>query len=263
MATLNNAIDFIFAEEASIEHGYYIVSSVGSTTFTSGDESRSLVTTKSPFKEIFDLHYVNDDSPLEFDFIVVKSDEINRYIDANDERILKKWLLKKKREWLQFDQEDLADTNYYVIISKIEKVDIATYTAAYKCHCICDCSHAWSNLRKKNYTSSGTYNFSLNSVVDYDEYIIYPKLIISPTQNGTVKIKNNTTNEEIAINNCVTTEQILLDCLTDKIQSSNGRIIISDWNKQTLGIKEGLNSFSLTGNFNLSMQYRLPVRVGA
>lgn len=264
MATRNDAINLIFAGESSSERGYFIASSVGSTSFTSGDENRNLVTSKSIFKDTFDLHYVNDDSPLEFDFILVKVDEDNRYIDANDERYLKKWLLKNKREWLFFEQDDLYDTGYFCIINTIEKVDVSTYTAAYRCHVICDSSHAWTSLKKKNYTCVDTLTFNFNSSVDYDDYILYPSLTIKPTSitAETITIKNNTTDETITLDNCIDTETIFLDCKTDKIKSSSGRIMLTDWNKKTIGFQEGNNSVSLTGNFTMEMNYRLPVRVG-
>jgi hypothetical protein len=77
-----------------------------------------------------------------------------------------------------------------------------------------------------------------------------------------ISIKNNTTNETVTINNCSLNEVVTLSCFSDKIISSTGRNLMSDWNKFTLGIAENINSFTLTGNFKVDFQYRLPIRIG-
>jgi len=127
---------------------------------------------------------------------------------------------------------------------------------------LADSSHAWSDLKKKTYTTSnGGLTFSLNEVFDYDDYIVYPTLIITPTINGNITISNTTTNETITLSNCITTEVITLDCKTDKIKSSNSRVMLDNWNKQTISIKEGKNNFVITGNFKMETRYRRPIRV--
>lgn len=260
MASLNNVIRLCFANRWSDEFGLFVVSSLGSDSFASGDEKRSLVVTKSIYKETFDLHYVNDDTPLEFAFILVKSD--GNYIDNNEERQIKKWLLKNKREWLYVEQDDMLSTYYYGIITQVEKININSYTGGYKIYFTCDSSHAWSGLNKKDYTCDTTLSKNIKFDFDYDDYLLYPQLTIKAIDNGNISIENATTNTEVNINNCVANEIIYLDCRNDKIKSSTNRVLIDDWNKNTISFKEGNNNLILTGNFNLSIEYRLPIRIG-
>jgi hypothetical protein len=250
----------LFAGQTSDEYGTF-KGYIGSTNTESNDEESELITTTNSFKDTWDFHYKKKSAPLQFPITLIKSD--GTYFDSYEERAIKKWLVKEKREWLQIDQEDLSDIFFYCHLINPRKVDVGGNNAGIQVTCVCDAPWAWSGLRKKTYTTvDGTLTFNFNGMFDFDDYILYPQLIILPTINGITKIKNNTTSEEIIINNCVTTEQILLDCNTDKIQSSSGRIIISDWNKKTISIVEGINSFTLTGNYSLTFQYRLPIRVG-
>lgn len=261
MSSINSGIDFIYANETSEEHGVMLVSSVASTSRSGNIESRNIITTRNLLGEIFNFHGVSYDDPLVFDIILVKSD--GTFMDNDKERELKKWLMKNKRHWLQIEQNDLADIQYYSIGTKAEIIDVGLNSTGLRVEFSCDTYHAWSNLKTKTYTSTSTLSFGFNSVVDFDEYIILPNLKITCLGSGTVSIKNNTTNETILITECTNGETIYLDCLTDKISSSTGNVIIGRWNKQTISIVENLNQLTLTGNFKLELSYRLPIRVGA
>lgn len=104
--------------------------------------------------------------------------------------------------------------------------------------------------------------FQFTNSTDYDDYILYPSIKLTPTIDGTISIFNSTTNETVTINNCVTTETITLDGWSDIIQSSSGRVLIDSWNKKFFSLANGDNNITLTVNFTMIMEYRLPVRVG-
>lgn len=255
-----NEFRYLFANEVSDEYGVFMCT-IGSDNSSSNDEETNIITSKTPFKETWDFHYLEDSAPLQFPITIAKQD--GTYFDANEERSIKKWMCKKQREWLQIDQEDLSDVFYYCILTNPQKVDVGRRSAGLQFSVNCDCGHAWSGLKTKRYsTVGGTLTFNFNNIVDYDDYILSPTIIITPTVNGTVNITNTTTNESIIITNCVTTETITISCKTDKIKSSSDRIMLNDWNKNTISLREGNNSLVLTGNFQMEMQYRLPVRVG-
>lgn len=258
--TINDGIRFIYANQSSDEFGVQLCTSFDSTTRSSGEESRTLVTTKSPYSDIFNFHYASYTEPLVFDLIIYNTD--NTWIDANKERTLKKWLLKDDRYWLQIDQDDLADIMYFATVSKAEMLNVGAYCGSMMVTFECDSYHAWSGLRKKTYTTvNGTLSFNFNSNVDFDNYILSPVLIITPTLDGNISIINETTGETLTINNCVTTEVLTIDCATDKPKSSTNQLVIDRWNKNTISFKEGLNKMVLTGNFILELRYRLPIRV--
>lgn len=250
----------LFAGQTSDEFGTF-KGYIGSVEGSSNDEESELITTTNSFKDTWDFHYKKKSAPLQFPITLIKSN--GTYFDANEERAIKKWLVKEKREWLQIDQDDLSDIFFYCHLINPRKVDVAGNSAGIQVTCVCDSPFAWSGLKKKTYTTaSGTLTFNFNGVFDFDDYILNPTLIIKPTQNGLVKIKNNTTNQTIEIANCVNTETITLECGLDRIQSSSGRAIVSDWNKNIISISEANNQITLTGNFSMLVQYRLPIRVG-
>ena len=249
----------LFANEVSDSYGVF-KGYIGSINEDSNDEEASLVTTTNHFKDTWDFHYKNKANPLQFTITLIKSD--GTYFDSHEERSLKKWLVKEKREWLQIDQDDLSGVYFYCHLINPRKVNVATNTAGLQFQVICNSGFAWSDLKKKKYTSVSSLNFNLNNVVDFDDYIIYPQIKISVNSGATISIKNNTTNELLSISGCTVGEVINIDCGKDKLKSSTNRILLSSWNKQMLSIIEGLNSFTLTGDFSVEIVYRLPIRVG-
>ena len=249
----------LFANETSDSYGTFR-GYIGSVNEDSNDEEASLVTTTNSFKDTWDFHYKNKVNPLQFTITLIKSD--GTYFDSHEERALKKWLVKEKREWLQIDQDDLGDIMFYCHLINPRKVNVGANTCGLEVTCVCDCGHAWSGLNKKTYNSVTSLNFSFNSVVDFDDYIIYPSIKITINGGTTVSIKNNTSNETLTIGDCSVGEVIEIDCGKDKLKSSTNRVLLSNWNKQMLSIVEGINSFTLTGNFSVDIMYRLPIRVG-
>lgn len=263
MATINSGSRFTFANQLSDEFGVFMVTSLGSDSSTGADETRSIVTSKTHYKDTFNLHYLTEDNPLEFERVIIKMDE--SFINAHEERVLKKWLLKNKREWFQVVQDDLFDIFYYGVITKVEKIDVGGYTGGLKFYFVADSSHAWSSLNKHDYKSTTELNESITLEFDYDEYVLYPQIIIKSLSSTpqTIVIKNNTTNETISIKECTLNEEILVDCKEDRIKSSNNRVLIDSWNRHMISMVEGKNDITLNGNFELEIRYRLPIRVGA
>lgn len=265
MSSINSGINCIFANESTEEHSVIMCSGFGSTSRTGNNESRTLVTSKNIQGELFNFHGVKYDSPLTFDIILVNVDYNYNgiYIDAYKERELKKWLLKDDRYWFSVEQDDLANIEYYCTCSKCEILDCGSYSGALLCTFECDTYHAWSNLISKTYTTSNnTYNTKLNMDIDFDKYCVYPSLQIKSLGSGDISIANSTTSEIISITGCVTNEQIVLECVNDVVSSTSSNII-GRWNKNTISLVEGLNNLVLTGNFSLTISYRLPIRVGA
>ena len=260
--TINDAIEFLYANESSSSYGVGMASSFGSTSRSGNSENRNIITSKNSFNNKFDLHGVTYDDALSLDIIIYNLD--GTYIDSAKERSLKKWLLKNNYNWLQFDQPDLDNLQYHCIANSCEMLDVGSYSGGMKISFVCSEPWAFSELKKKTYTTvSGALNFSLNSVIDFDEYIIYPQIEINCLTSGTCSVKNNTTNETMTFTGCSIGETIMIDCASDKLKTSLGTVIIDRWNKNGVSLIEGNNSFTLTGGFKLIMQYRDPIRVGA
>lgn len=262
MSSMNDSVDFIYANHESKEYDVQLATSFDSQTRMGNVETRSLLTSQNPVTGIFNLHEVKYDQPLRFDIIIVNCD--GSFIDTSKERELKKWLMRNKKYWFQVEQDDMCGFSYYCIATESQILDVGAYSGGMKITFECDTYHAWTELKKKTYTTSGgTLSFNLNGIVDFEDYITYPTLTINPTSNGNIRITNNTTGQIITINNCVSGETIILDCSNDIVESSNGRILVNDWNVEFLELKSAINNITLTGNFTLKMEYRLPVRIGA
>lgn len=260
--TINDGYKFIYANNSSDEFNVMLCQIGSNTGNSTNDEKTKIITSKSPFKDTWDLHYVENTEELQFKIIICDKD--GKYIDSFKQRELKRWLCKNdKRYWLQIDQVDLADVYYYCIISNPNPINASKYTIGLEFDVICDSSHAWSNLYKKTYETIGnTLNFEFNNIADFDDYILYPTAIITSYGNGNISIKNNTTGDSVIINNCKTNEVIIIDSKNDNIESNLNRMLLDDWNKNVVELIAGVNDITLTGNFTMKLEYRLPIRVG-
>ena len=250
--------DFIYANETSNSHDIFMCQ-IGDSSTSSNDESSNLITSTTPYIDKWHLHGKVKSAPLQFPITIARTD--GKYIDSEKERQLKKWLCKDKYNWLQILQDDMYNIQYNCILVNPQKVNVGSMSAGLRFDVICDSDKAWTRLNSKIYTSTTTSTFSFNLATDYDNYELYPTLIIKPKASGNISIKNNTTNKTVTINDCISAETIIIDNGNNVIKSDK-RILLDKWNKQYFKLVEGINNVTLTGNFTMEMQYRLPVRVG-
>lgn len=254
-----NEMHFSYAGQSSKEFGV-IMCNFDNSSSSSNDESSNLITTKTPFKETWDYLYKEDAEPLKYNITVAK--ENGECITSADQRLLKKWLCKNKRNWLQIEQDDLLDVWYYCILINPTPINAGNETAGFQFEVICDCNHAWSHLFKKTYSTENGKSFNHFYISDYDDYILYPTLKISPLSNGNISITNLTTNTKVFIANCIKSEIITLDCKNDIFTSSENRVLLDYWNKGFLEFIDGNNKLVFEGSFKLDVSYRLPIRIG-
>lgn len=254
-----NESKFIYANESSEKYDVMLCSIESVNTETNDDET-TIISSTTPFKQTWDFHGLQKASPLSFQITIAKKQ--GGYLDSNEQRALKKWLCKPNFNWLQVVQSDLGNTFYYCIITNPRPVSIGSMTGGFTFTVTCNSTCAYSRVYKKDYVSSGTLNFTQNMNFDYDEYTLYPQVKITPTANGIITLKNNTTNTTVTISNCVATEVILMDGNLDMIESSNGRVLLDSWTKNFLCFIEGKNDISITGKCKVEISYRLPIRVG-
>jgi phage-related protein len=258
MATING-LNCIFANQSSEEFGVKM-GFIGSNNRDSNDEQWNLVQTKNVVQEIFNYHGKYSSEPLQFKLTFFNDD--GSYIDADKQEDLKNWLIRDDFSWLVVDQEDLCDKEFRCTGLSVGLEDVGLRNAGLTVQMTCDCNHAWTGIRTKPYSSTTTASYQFINPAKFNKYIVYPQLTITPTSNGDITVKNNTTNRTMSILNCVTTETIYIDCRNEIIKSSNGRNLLDDFNKYFLELIQGNNSLTLTGAFTMKMEYRLPVRIG-
>lgn len=254
-----NEQNFIYANESSEKYGVILCTFDTATTDTN-DEETNIITSTTPYKDTWDFHILEKAEPLQFSLTIAKKN--GTYFDAYELRAIKKWLCKGNRNWLQIDQQDISNAYYNCILTNPRPVDVGMRNAGLQFNVTCDAPYAWSELKDKSYSCATTKQILINIDADFDNYVVYPILTIKPSANGNISIKNISINKEIVLNNCLSTETIYFDCRNYKIKSSNGRVILDNWNKNNLGFRDGNNSLTLTGAFVLQIQYRTPIRIG-
>jgi hypothetical protein len=251
--------DFIYAGQSTDQFGTFKCD-IESINTESNDESTDLIMSTTPSRNTWSLHAVQKAEPLKFKVTICLAS--GEFIDAFTERQLKKWLCKDGFNWLSFNQDDLFNCYFYCIFSNPQKVNVGRMSGGLEFQVTCNSGNAWSELKTKKYDSTENSTFNFYNETDYDNYILSPTLTIVPCADGNISIANTTTGQSITLNNCVVNEEIILDCENEMISTSSTRNIIDDWNVTFLSMKEGSNQISLTGNFKLQFDYRLPIRIG-
>lgn len=252
-------LDYIYDNKSSEEFGVKL-GFINSTDRGSNEEPVNIVLTKNIFKEEQNFHGAFPGEPLSFKITVFNED--GTMIDADKQEDIKCWLCKGEYAWLSIDQIDLYNKLFYCIINPVNGEDVGMQNAGFTFQVTNISPFAYTQLNTKSYNSSTTATYNFINSAKFNKYILYPQLIIKPNASGNISIKNNTTNKTMTINNCVSTETIYVDCKNEKIYSSNGRIMLDDFNKYFIGFIRGNNSMTLTGNFSMQMKYRFPVRIG-
>ncbi len=258
--TINDACNFIYANEKSEKYGV-ILCSISDTTVSSNEESSSIISSKTAIQRTTDFHSLQYNEPLKFNITICKIN--GRYMDSNDERIYKKWLCKTERNWLQIDQPDLYDVWYNCIITNPIKDNIAKKTGGLTFSVECDWGGAWTHLYKKTYTTLNNYlQFNIKYFSDFDNDILTPILKITAKSNCDIQVNNITTKKVFSIKNCKRNEIIKFDNTRQIFNTTEPRLLIDDWNKRFFELAEGFNTIELIGDFIMELEYRLPLRVG-
>lgn len=254
-----NEMKFVYANEHSDKYGVVLCSFDGNNIETN-DESSNIILSTTPFKDTWDFHGVEKSEPLKFSLTIAKKNET--YFDAYETRLIKKWLCKKRYHWLQIDQDDISSAYYYCIINNPKPINVGKYSGGLEFSVTCNAPYAWTDIKSRTFSSTSSKNLLINLETDFDEYKTYPILTITANSSGNISIKNTITDNLIEFKNCANKETITLDCRNYKIKSSTGRTMLDYWNKNVLDLDEGRNTITMTGNFTMKLEYRLPIRIG-
>jgi len=249
---------FLFDNQSSDEFGLWGFVSFDNSSYSTNDEETEIIMSKNSFQDQWNFHGRVYNNPLTFTLTICKSD--GGFIDPFEQRSIKKWLCKNKLSWLQVVQNELENVYFRCIINNPRMISINRMNAGMSFTVTCDAPYPWSGLYSYEYICEDIFNFNLNNIYDFEEYVVYPTVTIEALDNGDISITNNTVNQSITIKDCTNDEKIILD-RKGMISSSKG-ILIDRWNKRFLEVVEGENSITLSGNFNMKLEYRLPIRVG-
>jgi len=251
---------FIYANESSDKYGV-ILCSIGSINTESNEESSTVITSKTALQKKTDFHALQYNEPLRFTITVVKQD--GNLMDSYDERKIKKWLCKSEQNWLQIDQEDLHNVWYNCILNNPRKDNIAKKTGGITFNVECDWGGAWTSRYQKSYKTVNNYlQFSFPFSSDFERDILAPFMKITSLSDGDITIRNMTSNQSFILKNCKANEIIIFDNDNHIFETSELRVLLDDWNKQFFELVEGNNIIELHGNFQMDLEYRLPIRVG-
>lgn len=251
--------NFTYGTKSSEEFGVILVK-FDAANIDSVDESTNIITTKNVKSRKFDLHGVIMESPLTFEITISKAN--GDYFDTLEEERIKKWLCKNSWDFLTVDKSDMMDKTYCCILNNPKRIKIAENIAGLSFSVTCNSNVAWSKLHKLSYTSKDTLLFRFHYNSKFQNESLHPILIIKPTSDGNISIKNNTTNKTLTLNNCINGETVIFDGENETFESNNGRNILGNWNETFISMVDGNNDIALTGKFNLTIEYRLPVRIG-
>lgn len=251
--------EFIFGDIPSSFYDVMICSMENANNYSTNEEATNEIITKSIGTDSWSLHGTEYTTPLSFKITIL--DKNGKSLDIVRQNSLKKWLCKEKREWLCINTYDYIQPFYYCRFTNPTREIIFGNIVGLTFTVVCDAPYGYSPIQEYKYTVNGTKTFKLILETNYVEKCIYPKITIKKA-TGTIKIVNYETGEVVIIDNCVNTETITLVCGKDIISTDSSHDVISDWNKKTISLIDGVNELFIIGSCEIKFEYRLPMRVG-
>lgn len=262
------AYEFIFDGISSNKYELFIAD-IGSNGQNSFDGVEyDVESDKTNNSSIFNIFSKNVKQPLTFTISVVSKTKISR----NEINIINNWLFPYDNKYrkLFIRQKNVYDFYYNCIFTKSEIITFGNYPYAFKLNVVCDSQFVWENERivKFNITSLPySFNFFNNSAED----TLKPTYIVtSNKQPGNIVIKNNTSNQDMKLNNLNNNEVITIDTRNETIESSLNLLRLKDFttsdaalHKNFMNLQRGLNSITISGDIKeLKIKYQNAYRYG-
>lgn len=177
------ASDFLFDDQKASDFGLIISSESGGDAVVSGGEI-DIVSVRPPDRDSFDYYIGKLDSPIQFNFSVLKyscDDPNDIYVTPEEESKIARWLLRKSKHqgygWLQFDQDYYRDICYKVFFTEMKPMQVNGRTVGFELACISNCGYAFTNLKKHIFTLNNSENVSIILTNDMLTYT-YPHITI-------------------------------------------------------------------------------------
>lgn len=221
--------DFIFDNERLSDHGFIICSFEDNNTSWDGGDI-TFTTMQSPNSNSFTYYTSKFETPITFTFQICKnpcmnSEEENMYLSQDEQSYLMRWLQRLDGyHWFAFDQDGWEDVWFHVQINPQPYYISDGKILGYSLTCTADSPYGYSQVHEKEFVlKHGDTNDTENKITikNYSDIPgnIYPKIEITPLDNGTVKLNTGSKNNKkiTEIKNAVKGLPITLDKENDLI----------------------------------------------
>ncbi len=206
-----NCQNFVYDEQSSEDYGVIICSFSGSSD---GENTAGSVVTMSTVKAPNSNTWLRTnayyDEQLEFEFSICKNpcyvnSQEDMVFTAEEQAQIMRWLVKKDYAFLSFDQDGFENIFYNAVIT-VERYLINGQVTGYTLSVVCDAPWGYSEERKMVIDNNQPLLMNTSEEIGY----IIPNVTIHVLSNGTVKINNDSYDEETVIYNCSSGETILM-----------------------------------------------------
>ena len=255
---------FVYDGTSSDEYGIVCVTFSPTTLETVDGHTSELEIEKSVRGNIFHIISQEYSAPLSYTIQVINKD--GSPITTIQERAIKKWLCQKnKYKYFCILNKRYADIWFYANIGNPKVLYVAD-TVGLEFEITTNAPFAFSDERNKKWQMEGV-DIIEDFYVDNDEDLpIYPKLIITMNEGGTLTLKNESITDvsnTLTINNCEVGEIITIDCNYPHISSSIvTHNVFDDFNKYWIYLIDGYNRISTDKSCTLDFTYREYRKVG-
>lgn len=255
---------FVFDGIPCNEYGVMCVSFSSSSMETISAQESELETEKSIRGDTFHITSQKYIKPLSYTIQIVNKDFSP--ISSIQERALKKWMCQRgKYKLFCVLEKRYADIWFYANINNPKSIYVCD-TVGLEFTVNTNAPFGFSDIRDKKWILEGN-DIIEDLYVDNDEELpIYPTLIITMNEPGTLNLSNQTlTNvaNTLTINNCVASEVITLECEYPHISSSiPSHNVFDDFNKYWPYLVDGYNKITVDKSCAIELQYREYRKVG-
>lgn len=245
-----NAYDIIFDNISSTNFGLMIAYFNGEEQKENTVAEHEYDTYQSSFGDLKILKTI-EKGTREFEITLVRETPIELY---EIDRIFK-WLMPRDEKFRKLYINDPTYQGFYYNckISKIVDVPINGFPYAIKCTVLCQSQYAYSNDKKMTCISP-TLPLTFTMINDSSKKLNPSFKFKCNLANGNISLKNNTTNEIMALTDLTLNEIVIIDYKERTISSDKNPLVLNKFNKKFLSFKQGVNSLTLSGDVS-SFEY--------
>lgn len=207
---------------------------------------------------------VSYNEQLIFTFQICKnpcSQDVNKPFTEREIAFFMRWLVRKEYKHLQLIQEGFENIFYNCQLN-VERYLIAGACYGFEVTATCDAPWGWSDINTTTISSSSTKTVNIYDSSD-EIGVLFPRVELYVHGSGDIRIKNELTNTETVIKNCIAGENIVMDnMIITSSKYENHKTLYDDfnWNWFEIGntFTNRSNPVTVTGNCDIALTWRCP-----
>ena len=254
-------VDFIYKNKSLSSFDMFVISNDNNESNFIVSK-HSILTEKVSNNNRHSIISVDEDEPLTFEITIASEKPLKRYeIDK-----LQKWLSTSDKEYnkLYILQEDFLNMYYLAKVVEITANTLYNFPYSLTIKFQCDSQYCWRDAQSLTYTITNNYRKFIFYNESSETHLKPTYVVKCNKADGTILIKNNTTNTSLELKNLLLNEVITINTNDEIFTSSSGILVLNRiTNIEQVVVAQENNEFEIIGDCSqFQMNYQIGKKFG-